>query len=99
VRNNANVAQFSYTRSFSDALTRSAESMSLQSELCSRFSTVFSLLKALSADALDTAKQQNMLYRIVRLGQPDSIDSNWQLGLTNVSFAHFIQVFNSAAAS
>jgi hypothetical protein len=62
------LARGSFLDSLIDARTRSTESMSLQSELCSRFLTIFSLLKALSADTLDTAKQQNMLYRMVRLG-------------------------------
>jgi hypothetical protein len=51
----------SASRSFSDARTRSTESMSLQSELRSRFLSIFSLLKAPLANALDTNEQQNML--------------------------------------
>jgi hypothetical protein len=37
---------------------------------------ILSLLKALSAEALETARQTKMLYSMYKFGKPDNSDSN-----------------------
>jgi hypothetical protein len=50
------------------------------------FFIIFSLLRALSADALETARQENMLYSTHKFGNPDICDSN---------FSGFMKAFSS----
>jgi hypothetical protein len=67
-RNNANVGQFSWQVYRRRQNKKRREHVIAKRTAYSRFLKIFSLPEALSADALDTATQQNMLMRIVRLG-------------------------------
>ena len=74
-------------RSFSEASTRSDASVSSDRDVRKRFLTIFSLLRARSADALETGKQQKMLYSMCRFGKPDNSDSS-SSGLMKLLFCH-----------
>jgi len=54
-------------------MTNNDDRVSLRRDERRRFLMILTLLSALSADVLDTGKQQNMEYSIVKFGKPD----NW----------------------
>ena len=55
----------------SDAKTRSDAKISSQKLYRNLFFTILSLLRARAADALETAKQQKVVYSICRFGKED----------------------------
>ena len=76
-------------KSFSDASTSSGASVPSDSDVLRRFLTILSLLSALSAEALDTGRQQKILYSIWRFGNPESWADSCS-GFTKLFFDHRI---------